>query len=101
VPAPGQDGAALVEGGVPVVSRMNADLLGRAAQAGGGAFHDVSDDTGMERLFEEIGGATGAVDADRAPPDPAWWLTLLGLATLVAEGMADRGRRLTRTGVQR
>lgn len=96
VPAPGQDGAPLVEGGVPVVSRMNADLLGRAAQAGGGAFHDVSDDAGVDRLIEELGGAVGAASADRSLPDPAWWLTLLGLVALVAEGVSDRGRRPTR-----
>lgn len=100
VPAPDGDGAPIVEGGVPVVSRLDADLLGRAAQAGGGAFHDVSDDVGVGRLIEDLGGAVGATSPERVPPDPAWWLTLLGLVAIVAEGAADRGRRLGREGVR-
>lgn len=89
---PGSRNPLLNEDGAPVVVRLNEPLLRRIAEAGGGSYHDVSDERGLGALLDDLTGVarnTGSKDKELRW---AFWLTLFGLPLLLWEGAADSGR---------
>ena len=96
---PGSDGTVVVDAdGTPVVARMNETLLRDIAAAGGGRYHDVSDERGLRALLDDLTGIARDTGSEDGGPGPAFWLTLVGLALLLWEGTTDSGRRLRPMG---
>lgn len=96
-------GPLLGSGGEPVVTTLDADFLGRLADAGGGAYLDGGPDAGdgpaaalLDHLGREPPERRGRMDAGRR--DLPYLLGMLGLALLVAEsgGAAVARRRQDR-----
>lgn len=100
---PGSDGAPLLDpAGAQVVAGYDPSFLGAMASAGGGEFHDISDDAGIRALVRALGDVSGTVEADdqdRSAPLP--WLPLLVLPLLLWDAVSDSGRRLVRLPVGR
>jgi Ca-activated chloride channel family protein len=87
--------------GRPVIARLENDMLREIARAGGGEYHNVSEDRGVEALLEGL----GAVGADEqggsdVPPDATFWLALATIPLILLEGAADAGRFLSRANTQ-
>ena len=100
---PTATGPLLDESGRTVSSRLEDEVLRDIARAGRGEYHDVSTDGGLEALLDGLG-ALGdeSRSGDTSPRDVAFWLTLLSIPLLLAEGAMDTGRRASRrhqTGV--
>lgn len=79
--------------GRPVVATLDEDLLRQIARAGGGDYQDVSTDRGLRALLAGLGELEAdSTGGDRGPLDAAFWLTLLAVPLLLAEGGLDAGR---------
>ena len=89
---PGSGPPLLDETGAPVVVRMNEPLLRRIAEAGGGSYHDASDERGLRALVDDLTGVARTAESEDEPPSLAFWLMLLGLPLLLWEGAVDSGR---------
>ena len=94
---PSATGPLLDESGRVVSSSLEDDVLRDLARAGRGEYHDVSTDGGLEALVDGLG-ALGdeSPSGDTSPGDAAFWLTLLSIPLLLAEGAMDTGRRTSR-----
>jgi hypothetical protein len=80
-----------------VISRLEEDVLGDIARAGRGEYHDVSSDGGLDALLEGLGVLGDDSTPSRSDPtDAAFWLILLSIPALLAEGAMDAGRRPSR-----
>ncbi|MDA0329684.1 MAG: VWA domain-containing protein [Gemmatimonadetes bacterium] len=94
---PGSDGAPLLDpAGEQVVAGYDPSLLAAMASAGGGEFHDISDDGGVRALVRALGDVSGTVEADDQDEAPLPWLPLLVLPLLLWDAVSDSGRRLVR-----
>lgn len=92
---PRSEGAPLLDGsGNQVVAEYAPELLEAMADRAEGAFYDISNDAGVDRLVDDLrreaglGGTTPDL-----PADPTAWLVLLGLALAVVESRLDTHRR--------
>lgn len=92
---PRSEGAPLLDGsGAQVVAEYAPELLEAMADRAEGAFYDISDNSGIDRLVDElrreagVGGATPEL-----PVDPTAWLIMAGLALAVLEARLDTHRR--------
>ncbi len=90
---PGSGEPLLDEAGAPVVTRLDEALLRSMAGAGGGSYHDVSQDRGLRALLDEIAGEAREPTQEQ-PTDLAFLLSLLALPLLFWEGTADSPHRL-------
>lgn len=89
------EGAPLLDGGAPVVARLNEELLRALADAGQGRYENVSDESGFESLGASLSELSGDDrDAAGPPVDAAFLLVLLAVPLLLWEGAADAGRTL-------
>jgi len=87
----------LDRGGVPVVARLNEDLLRDAAATGGGRYFNVSDAAGVDALLADLRELSGDLEEPPPPPvDAAFLLALLAIPLLLWEGAADAGRGVGR-----
>lgn len=86
-------GPLLDAGGRTVVATLDDGLLSEIARAGGGEYHDVSNNRGVRALLAEL----GTLDEDgtgehQGPMDLTFLLTLLAVPLLLWEGGSDAGR---------
>ncbi len=99
VPSP--SGPLLDPTGRAVLSRLEEDVLRELASAGGGEYHDVSNDRGLGALLAAFGSAADDADGGGpAPLDAAFWLTLAALPALLLEGTIDAGRGRSGSGTR-
>jgi hypothetical protein len=96
------DDAPLIYEGAPVVATWNEALLRSLADAGGGEFETVNDETGLEALVMGLSELSGDEVGTAAPPvDAAFLLVLLAIPMLLWEGAVDAGRWLRAGGDER
>lgn len=90
-------GPLLDAAGMPVVARLDEELLRRLAAAGRGRYERVDDDRGVRALVTGLQGAAGTPATDgTVPRDVTLILALLALPLLLLEGALDSGRRAAR-----
>ncbi len=92
----GSSAPLLEASGAQAVAGYEPDLLRDVARLGGGAFHDVGGDGGVEALVADLralGGSSGPEEGEDF--DPAALLILIGLALLAAEAVLDSGALAT------
>ncbi len=83
--------------GMPVVTRLDEELLRQVASAGRGRYERVDDERGRRALVNGLQGAAGAPASDGpVPRDVTVFLALLALPLLLLEGVLDSGRRAAR-----
>jgi Ca-activated chloride channel family protein len=83
--------------GTPVMVRLDEELLGRVAAAGGGRYQHAGDDRGVRALIEGLRGPDRtAAAAGGAAADPTFLLALLALPLILLEGAWDGGRAVLR-----
>jgi hypothetical protein len=88
-----EDTPLLDEAGRPVLAGFDPRLLRELAEAGGGGFHDVSDDEGRRALVSDLRRLGGEPTGIPSPvADPTSWLVLLALVLLVLDAGLDGGR---------
>lgn len=98
---PGSGQTPLLYEGSQVVATYDADLLQVIAQRGRGDFHDVTSDSGLRALIDELRGGTPPAGGESEPErEPAFWLILAALALLGLEAALDAWA-LTRTTFSR
>lgn len=89
-------GEPVLEGGEPVTAAFDTDLLRAVAEAGGGSYRDVTDDSGLDGLAESLRELSGDASADaQAPLDATFILVLFAIPLLLWDGASDAGRVLT------
>lgn len=92
---PRSEGAALLDGsGDQVVAEYAPELLEAMAEQAEGEFHDVSNDSGLDRVVDDLRreAGVGGMTPDM-PPDPTAWLVLFGLALAIIDARLDTHRR--------
>jgi Ca-activated chloride channel family protein len=89
----GGTGPLLDASGLPIVVRLEEELLRQLALAGRGRYERVDDDRGLRALVTSLRGVVGAPTSDGpVPRDATLLLTLLALPLLLIEGALDSGR---------
>jgi hypothetical protein len=84
--------------GSPVMVRLDEDLLGRVAAAGGGRYQHAGEDRGVRALVEGLRGQDGvAAAAGGSAADATFLLALLALPLILLEGAWDGGRAVLRS----
>lgn len=92
---PRSEGAPLLDGsGSQVVAEYAPELLRAMAEAAEGEFHDISDNSGIDGLVDDLRREAGVGNAaPELPTDPTSWLIMFGLALAVVEARLDTHRR--------
>jgi len=85
--------APLLDGsGSPVVAGYDEGLLRQVADAGRGAFYEISGEDGIASLVADLRALSGRTDSIAEPTeDPAVWLVLVGLVLLLLDALFDTG----------
>ena len=84
--------------GQAIRTSLDADLLEAVADAGRGAYEDITSDAGVSSLTAGLQDLSG--DSEEGPADPfdtTYLLALLAIPLLLLEGAVDAGRRGLRT----
>lgn len=85
--------APLLDGsGTPVVAGYDEGLLRQMADAGRGAFHEITDAEDVDDLIADLRSVSGRADAvPESTQDPTVWLILAGLGLLLIDALLDAG----------